>query len=368
MGIKGLIDKFQLFDFREKASGMGLDFSDRHLRSLSIEVDSGKIFLKFLESTSLKKGVIQDGKLLKKDILVEKLQSLKEAARKRGVRVDKSELVVPVPESRLQIRVFKVSSKAKEEKIEKAVLRKSKNLPSINIEESNFDYSEIPSKKDYKEVLFVAIPKKIIDDYLEITRRVGMEIDFLEPEFLSKARAVYPQLLKEEAGVIFDCGRRTTTISVFKQGVPQAVEELEIGGRKFTQAIANNLEIAQKEAEKLKKEKGLEKQSSRKTLVPVLNSMMNQFTKILDEIHTEKKIEINRVFLCGGSSLMPGIKDYFEKNLNLEIIRPDPFLANNIEVADNDRVEDQTRYAACVGASLRKLKESESLPLINLNS
>lgn len=366
MGLKDFFDNFSVSSFNEEEGAFGLDFSDSHLRALSIEHDSGKIFSKFSKSTSLSKDLIRDGKILKKDALREKLKQLKEETQKKGIRPQETNLVVPVPASRLYLTDFKFSSKAQGEEIEKAVLRKARNLDPVNVEESYFDYSEVPSNKNYKEVFYAAVPKKIIEDYKKVAKKAGLGIDVFEPDFLSLARAFYPFLQEKRRVIVFDCGRRNTSINAFYRGAPRHLGEIKLGGEKFTQAIANSLSVSQKEAEKLKKERGLKEEQIRKALAPVLNSMMNQFTEMLEDIKAEKDLAFEQLLLCGGTSLMPGFKNYFEKNLNLEPAQVDPFSVQKIEIPEKNLTERRGRYSSVVGASLRSLKQFDSLPSINL--
>lgn len=367
MGLKDFFDKFDFTSFNKEKRGFGLDFSDSHLRGLLVEVDSGKILLRFLERVSLPKGLIRDGKILKKEDLAEKLEGIKGEAQKIGAR--QFNLVVPVPDSRLYFTVFKLSAKAKKEEIEKAVQRKSENIPSVSVEESYSDYDLIPSRGDYKEVMYVSSPKKIIEDYKEVTDKVGLEVDVFEPEFLSQARAFTSFLKEKDEKVIFDCGRRTTTITIFAQSAPRYLEEIGLAGEKFTQAIASSLGVSQKRAEKLKREKGLKEEKIRKALAPVLNSMINQFTGVLEEIKKEE-LAPEQLLICGGGSLMPGFEDYFRKNLNLELTRPAPFSDNQIRRSSDSVTidESEVRYSASLGASMRALNGSGSFPSINIGN
>ena len=154
--------------------------------------------------------------------------------------------------------------------------------------------------------------------------------------------------------MLLDMGAQTTTINVVKKGVLQSSRSIDVGGGSLSERIAQSLSIGRKEAEEKKITEGLLSEELKTVLGPLIDTVV---TEIKRAIQAFEKKEIQRVVLGGGSSLLPGLKEYLKESLNMEIERIDPFRSVFYPpVLEGTIKEMGPSYAVAVGMALRGLE------------
>lgn len=158
--------------------------------------------------------------------------------------------------------------------------------------------------------------------------------------------------------ILVDIGGGTTDIAVVDDGGVQGTRMFGIGGRAFTKAIANELDLDFAEAEKIKLDLGKDLQSSAKT--KALKAVDKTLAVWLDGVELALSEFTNvdhlphRILLCGGgASLEPVItalkeRDWykqlpFTRKPSIELIDPDQVMEINDETG---KVNDHTLITA----------------------
>lgn len=124
--------------------------------------------------------------------------------------------------------------------------------------------------------------------------------------------------LQGYSGIFIDIGGSTTDIAIVEDGSVIGTKMFNIGGRAFTKRLAQSLNISSEEAEEVKvafSRRQLEHQSNKivgKALESDLEVWISGVYLTLQEFK-----EINsmpgQVYLCGGGSMLPEIKDILEE-------------------------------------------------------
>lgn len=211
------------------------------------------------------------------------------------------------------------------------------------------------------KILLVAVPNDVINQYREIAQKTHLELKALEAEVFGLSRAA----VKEGTRTIglVDIGAQSTTISVIDKGLLKLSHSFDIAGNEFTQVISQSLNVDFKIAEKLKKKYGLiegpEEKNQRvaNILFPLIDSVLAEISRIYRDFVQLEKREIEKIILAGGSSLIPGLKEYFSSVLKKEMEIINPF----IELSYPPILEPALRemgpaYAIAVGTALRGLE------------
>jgi type IV pilus assembly protein PilM len=172
-------------------------------------------------------------------------------------------------------------------------------------------------------VLLVAVPKEIINYYEEIARFANLKLKALEAEVFGNIRCY----LKEEKhpSVLIDIGSHTTTVSVVDGGLLRVSRSIDVGGNGFTERAAKGLSLKYEEAEQEKIRKGIHLVSGNvRILVPIVDLVITEIRKVLDEFEQQKRGTVKKVVLSGGSARLPGLREYIEKEFErrTEIIAP----------------------------------------------
>jgi type IV pilus assembly protein PilM len=242
---------------------------------------------------------------------------------------------------------FELPPMAKEE-ISEAIKYEVRPYIPLPLSEITLDWSIVSGEvgKTPLKVLVVAVPNDIINQYKEIAFISGFELIVLEPEVFSLARALSRSQRDKKIISLIDIGARSTTCSVLEEGVLKVSHSFNIAGSEFTEAIARSMDFDYQKAEGIKKFYGIangnikieqkipediknfsaeKKEEMQKVITPLVDLILEESKKIFRDFYQKEGKEVERVVLAGGVSLMPGLKEYFSKELNKEAVLGNPF-------------------------------------------
>ena len=158
-----------------------------------------------------------------------------------------------------------------------------------------------------------------------VVEALGLDLLSVAAEPYAVSRCLGEEESADLSGIFIDIGGGTTDIAVVRGGGLEGTKMFAFGGRTFTKRIANDLKLTFKEAEEKKilysKGKLKEKESARvgKALARDIQIWISGVELALDEFSTSERFTDNkvmppRIFMCGGGSLLPEIKDVLEGN------------------------------------------------------
>jgi len=208
------------------------------------------------------------------------------------------------------------------------------------------------------KILLVAVPTEIINQYQEIASLANLKLQVIEAEVFGLLRS----LIREDKRVIclVDIGAQSTTINIIDKGILRKSHSFDVSGNELTQLISKSLGIHYKEAENLKREKGLSSSEGnvRKILLPLIDFVVAEIEKVSRSFYQTEGKETEKIILAGGSALLPGLKEYFSEMIKKEVEIGNPF--SNIfypPVLEETIKKMGPSYAIAVGMALRGLLE-----------
>jgi len=356
-----------IFDFfQRKPFGFNISDHSVELVSLGGPIERPKLFT--LGREILEPFVVKEGKILAKEKLVIVLRKL--IKNPQFGRMKTKKCIFSFPEQKSFIHIFELDKnfqKKDMEKIIKSEIASNFPFPLIDI---YFDYRIINT-----EVILAACEKNILDGYLEVFQKTGLEVLAVEIELISLARAFLGKI-KEETLLIGDMGALTTHLGIFTDGNLAVSISLPIGGEMLTQSLSKKLNISLSEAENFKQEIGLnpEKKEGKVFLI-----LQKEIQRIIEEIQrmkdyfkkkTGKKIE--RVILGGGGAALPHVTEYLSENLEVPVLIGDPWKKINIDVLKKKEYFKQALqinpllYGQSIGVALRGLMKNPTTVNVNL--
>lgn len=292
-------------------SSFGLDISDESLKFLELINTKDGIRVGRYGERSIPAGVIEAGKIKDQKRIEEILSSLKKEEGIKSVRVSLLEEQVYI----FNLHLEKSNIVHVRESIELAL---EEHIP-ISAADAIFDYELIREDAQSLDIQVYAIPKNIIENYISIFKNSGISVQSFELE----AQAITRAVLKNgdmDTYMIVDFGEKRTGIFIISRQVVMFTSTLDVGGAMLNEMIAKNFKINIKEAEKLKKEYGLQRNIENKEIFSVL---LNCVSILRDELvkhflywNTRKDEEgnnnppIKKVILCGGDSNLIGLSEY----------------------------------------------------------
>jgi len=204
------------------------------------------------------------------------------------------------------------------------------------------------SEKTKLKILLVTVPNEIINQYREIAVKCQLELQALEAEVFGLCRS----LVKNENKVIalVDIGAQSTTISVIDNNVLKRSHSFDVSGSELTYTIAKSLGIDYNKAEDLKREHGLNlspENPVQDIISPFIDLIIAEIEKISRDFFQTESRSIEKIILAGGSALLPGLEEYFQKGLQMEVSIANPF--------------SEFFYPSILGETLRKIGPSYAI-------
>jgi cell division ATPase FtsA len=182
----------------------------------------------------------------------------------------------------------------------------------------------------------------VVEEQVALLKDSGLKPLFLSiPSFslMQAYRFTQPSPWSETAAVI-DLGQKSTRIIVLKEGKLKFSREIAVAGDIFTQSLIGSYEvngqakeIDQATAEKIKIKVGLLAEGEADQTVEgiPLDQVQKRLGSVMDRLLLEversinyyknqfKDYEIERVFITGGGSLLKGLAEALEKNLEIPV-------------------------------------------------
>jgi len=180
-------------------------------------------------------------------------------------------------------------------------------------------------KQSPLKIFLVAIPNQIIQDYQKVAQLAGLELYAVEAEALGLVRS----LVRENSGYIclVDIGVQSTTINIVEKKILKKSYSFDFAGGQLTYSISSALGLGHDQAEELKNREGLtsSKEEISKTLYLLIDPLIIEVKKILSDFYQQTGKAVDTVYLTGGTSGLPGLREYFSEVLKVKVEIPNCF-------------------------------------------
>ncbi len=338
-----------------------MDLSDLSLKIVQLKERKGKLSLASFIKERIPAGLVEGGEIKKEETLV---NILKEALQKvKGEPLGGRRVICNLPEEKVFIRVIQLPP-MKETEIEEAVKWEAENHIPLNIEEVYLDWQIIKpvfNHLDHLDILIAASPRPLVDSYLNVLKKSGLEPVALEPESIAVVNSLMnPHNLKPT--IIVDLGMTGTNFVIFSALAIRFTSHITISGQQLSRLIMKNLGVDEAGATQLKIKIGLDEAKKKgkvyRALAPMIKELAKQIQDYISFYHDHATHihgpdgAIAQVLLCGGDSLLFNLPFFLSQKLKLPVRLGDPLI--NVPL-----VKKRSRLDSLKGASLSK-KESLS--------
>ena len=180
-------------------------------------------------------------------------------------------------------------------------------------------------KQSGLKIFLVAIPNQTIEDYQKVAQLAGLELYAVEAEVLGLVRSLVRE--KRNCVCIVDIGVQSTTINMIDRKSLKKSYSFDFAGSQLTYSISSALGLGHAEAEDLKNQEGLtsSKEEISKTLYLLIDPLIIEIKKVLADFYQEEGKEADMIYLNGGTSGLPGLKEYLSEVLKKKVEIPNCF-------------------------------------------
>ena len=352
-----------------KPDAFGLDISDLSVKIVKLKKKGKFLGLASFGEEKIKPGLVKEGEIRDEDKLA---AILKEAFKKvKGDKLDTKYVVASLPEEQAFLQVIQMP-RMPEADLKSAVIYEAENYIPLPLEEVYLDSAVVKpvlDHLDHFDVLMAALPKKTVDSYLSCLKKAGVFPQALEIESLAVARALVKQEVSPFPVLLIDFGATRTSFIIFSGYSVRFTSSIPVSSQGLSEAIAKNLNIALKEAERLKIKKGISEKEIFEAAVPALTDLGEQIKKYLDYYQTHSAHEhlvkngrrgVAKVLVSGGGSNLKGLVDFLSLEFKTPVQLGNPWvniLPEPLKEVPELHYEESIKYTTALGLALRGINK-----------
>ncbi|MFH1308806.1 MAG: type IV pilus assembly protein PilM [Patescibacteria group bacterium] len=336
-------------------SAFGLDISDFSIKIVKIKKRGNAFEFENYNRVSIPKGVIKEGEIIKQEILTELLKKAVKESKFGSIRTPFA--VCSLPEQHAFVKVIKLPKMNKQEAREAIKWEAEANIP-LSLDEVYLDWKIINDT----DVLINAVPKVLVNKYLQAITLAGIEPVIFEIESNATARSLIEK--EKDPVLIIDLGFSRTSFIIFAKGDVRFTSSISISNEQMIKEIAKKLDIDETKAKQLKFEIGLKENGKIfNALIPSINKLIKKIQDCIGfyEDSNQKEPEycgnISKIILCGGGANLYGIKEYMFERLKIPIVLGDPWI-NILDHKKKNKIpgipfKESLAYSTALGLSIR---------------
>ncbi len=364
-------------------SAIGLDIGSSSIKVVQLRKEKGKALLETYGEIALGPyASVESGKAVRisADSVLPAVRDLL-----RESNVVATAAGVSVPFSAAMTRVIKVPRLPKEQlsKIIPIEARKFIPMPLNEVILNWFILPERVSFEDrrekvvasvlgkenqvnFQEALIVAIHKDAVANMQSIAKQLELNVSFFELETFSAIRSSVEYELTST--MLLDIGATSTKVYVIEAGLLRFSHLINLGSQNITENLMRTFTWPFEKAERIKKEIGLNKNSStlglddkdkelfEKAIETAVNRIFTEVNRVMVGYEKKSNKSIARTVLSGGGANLPGLIDYAVHKLSVDVVKADSFsrvhapafLADVLKGIGPD-------FSVAVGLALRRL-------------
>jgi type IV pilus assembly protein PilM len=332
MGIKNII----FSRFYKKPQAFGLDISDSSIKIVQLKKKVSGYKLISYNRTDLPSGIIKDGEIQQEKELVKYIkQAIDET---NGKKIKTNYAVCSLPEQHSFIKILQMPQMSMAELQNAIKWEAEANIP-FPLDEVYIDWQIIEPVKnhlDHFDILINAVPKKIINQYVNVLHRAGIQPVVFETESFASITSLIKNEFSLKPILAMDLGFDRTSFSVFAGDSIRFTSSIPISNSQMITEIANKLNIDWKEAKILKLKIGLD---SSRDGGKIFNILLPILTKLADEIkncisfhdqHPEHEHgcsgNVSKIILFGGGANLSGLPEYLSSWLKIPVVLANPWI------------------------------------------
>lgn len=240
------------------------------------------------------------------------------------------EIVCAIPGSKIATRLITLPF-GNMRKIDQTVEFELEEFIPFSLDQVVFDYNATIINKNLSKVMVAYSSKADFVKHLTVLNNAGVDPRIICVEGAELINLMYFGLVPPEGSyAIIDVGHTKTTVTIGKGKKLILTRTIPIAGKKINDVIHSRLHIPIDEAARLKVEAG-HLSAEDETQVDELTKGINESIKtVIDEllIHVrqtffsyrdEEGEYVSGIYLCGGTSRLPGLDTYFSYKLRQNV-------------------------------------------------
>ncbi|MEM8717256.1 MAG: type IV pilus assembly protein PilM [Cyanobacteria bacterium P01_G01_bin.4] len=360
----------QLFSGGGKSNLLGVDLTPESISIVEIKQQGANLKLANYASTPMPAGSMEEGKIIDPMAVGSALRQLLGDS-----RIKQASVAGAIPGREAIVRLLRLPPDLQEDELRDTVLNQEAELYiPFPRDEADIDYQPLgiqvtPEGTEEMEVLLVAIPRDIVDNYVEVLSSAGLQAESIELSSFATIRAIKDQLVQfgpQEAIALVSIGYESTEISIIVSGIPQFTRTIGIGTAQMHQVLGEALNVPSSSADSLLKSLKLplvdtefgDRQAGNPgsaAVARVLVDLADELQRSIDfYANQDGSSAVVQILLSGSGASLGDIDVFMSQQLSQTVVLANPFSSINIPASLNIADAEKPSLGVAVGLGLRE--------------
>jgi type IV pilus assembly protein PilM len=348
--------------FYSKKPLFGFDLGNGSIKIVQLDYSGKKPRLQAYGTTSFDSKAIKDGAIIDFEIVHKAARNLLSDHLVGNTNTHRIAASLPVLHSFSKIVNLPLMD---DKDVREAVRTEAGQYIPIPLNDLYLDYQLVEKNPDSQDFLVAAAPKKVVDSYMELFRRLEMELVCLEPSILSVTRVVQHSQKYDLATLVIDCGSITTDLIIYNKSSVRVTGTIKFGGEELTKSIMNKMNLQYEEAAKMKRTYGVDPGEKQPQMVSALAQNLQflaaeikKISRYYEERDKNKGAKVDQIVILGGGANLPGLATYMTSELRIPTKLADIWQNINITSTQKPGTAEATMYATAAGLASIKPEEA----------
>jgi type IV pilus assembly protein PilM len=338
---------------------VGLDIGSSSIKAVELKKSRGGIELAHVGVEPLANDVVVDSMIMDSPAVASAITKL---FTESGIK--SKSVATSVSGHSVIVKRINVATMTEDQLSESINTEAAQHIP-FDIADVNIDYQILSDDLSgpQMDVLLVAVKKDKILNYTNVLSMAGKAPTIVDIDVFALQNC-YEYNYEPSPGstvALLNLGASVMNINILKGSNPLFTRDVSVGGHQYTDALQKELDLSFDDAESLKLGERVGTVSEDAKL-PILQQVTEiivlEIQKTFDFFRATAAGEhIERIYLAGGSSMVPGLMEALRQEFSLPVEVMNPFA--KIDPAANSDLIDRNagQLAVAVGLALRSFED-----------
>lgn len=272
-----------------------------------------------------------------------------------------SRVIFSVPASHCYSRSVRLP-KLQNKDLKEAINLEVEQYVPVAYDKLYVDFTKITETNDEAEYLVIAVPKAIVDSYMQLSQILNLEVAGIQTSITAGGRLFRITDNSDVPTVLIDLGSLSSDLTIFDNDLV-ITSTVSSGSDNFTSIIASTLGVTQKEAHIIKTKYGLSVSKKQRQITDGLNPTLQQMVREIKrmiryyEERADKNSKISQIITMGGGANMPGLSDYLINSLRQPVRLCEPWPKLDFGKLQPPNNIEKSMYITAAGLALTNPKE-----------
>jgi type IV pilus assembly protein PilM len=307
--------------FYSKKPLFGFDLGNGSIKIVQLDYSGKKPSLQAYGTTAFDSKAIKEGAVINFDTISKAAHSLLSDHMVGNITTRRIAASLPVLHSFSKIVNLPLMD---EKDIREAVRTEAGQYIPVPLNDLYLDYQLVEKNPDSQDFLVAAAPKKVVDSYMKLFDKLGLELVCLEPSILSVSRVVQHAQKYDVSTLVIDCGSITTDLIIYNKSSVRVTGTIKFGGEELTKSIMAKMNLSYEEAAKMKRTYGVDPGEKQPEMVSALAqnlqflaSEIKKISRYYEERDKSKNVKVDQIVVLGGGANLPGLATYMTSELRI---------------------------------------------------